>query len=81
VLGILIFSKVIDVAIKRAPSVSYYCVLGLVVGSTYGLWPKRPANTHVLVLVLAFAVGLALALVFGKPAPDKAPAVAESLEA
>ena len=66
-LGIVIFSKLIAGAIRRAPAISYYCVLGIVGGSVYGLWPRGPARSHVLVLVTVFAAGLALALICGKP--------------
>ena len=66
-LGILIFSKLIDEAIRRAPAISYYCVLGIVGGSVYGLWPGGRARSHVLVLLIAFAAGFALALICGNP--------------
>lgn len=66
VLGIIIFSKLIDTALKRAPSLSYYCILGLIIGSVYGLWPKEPAQTSVIGLVLAFVVGVLIALFFGR---------------
>ena len=66
VLGIMGFSKLIDLAIRRAPSLSYYCVLGLIIGSVYGLWPQEPANMALVGLVVAFVAGLVLALVFGR---------------
>lgn len=72
--GIIIFSRLISAAIKRAPSVTYYCVLGIVAGSVYGLWPQV-RDSNALFLILAFAVGLALALYFNRPA---APAESES---
>ncbi len=64
--GIIIFSRLISAAIKRAPSVTYYAVLGIIVGSVYGLWPKME-GANVWVLIVAFVVGLALALVFNRP--------------
>lgn len=63
VLGILIISKLIDLALKRIPALSYYCVLGLILGSVYGLWPTTPARVGVVVLVLAFVVGAVVAWV------------------
>jgi putative membrane protein len=66
VLGIVTWSKAVDTAIKRAPSVTYYVVLGLIVGSLYGLWPATTAGVSVPVLALAFAAGFALAVVFGR---------------
>lgn len=71
VLGILTFSKLIDTAIKRAPATSYYCILGLVAGSVYGLWPHEAARVAPLWIAVAFVAGLLLALVFGKPAEGK----------
>ena len=67
VLGIVSFSKLIDMALKRAPAVSYYAVLGLVVGSVYGLWPHDPRRASILALALAFVGGLVLALLFARP--------------
>jgi len=66
--GIFGFSKLIDSAIRRAPSVSYYVVLGLIVGAVYGLWPDHLAEASPLLLVAAFAAGFALAMVFGREA-------------
>lgn len=66
ILGILMFSKLIDIAMKRVPAVSYYCILGLIVGSVYGLWPQEPARLGVGFLIVAFIVGLILALLLGK---------------
>jgi len=64
--GIVLWSKAVDTAIKRAPSITYYVVLGLVVGSLYGLWPSSTAGASLPVMVLTFVAGLALALVFGR---------------
>lgn len=61
-LGIVLWSKAADTAIKRAPGATYYAVLGLLVGSVYGLWPESIAGASVPVLVLAFAAGFAAAL-------------------
>lgn len=66
VLGIVLWSKAVDTAIKRAPSVTYYVVLGLIGGSLYGLWPRSLAGESVPLLVLVFVAGLAIALAFGR---------------
>ncbi|NLV74777.1 MAG: DUF368 domain-containing protein [Chloroflexi bacterium] len=81
VVGIVFISKLIDVALKRWPSVTYYVILGLVIASIYGLWPSSPnavegsvtlwpvsatvTAREVLFLVLAFAVGLGITLFAG----------------
>lgn len=73
VLGIVTWSKAVDTAIKRAPGGTYYVVLGLIVGSVYGLWPGDLAGASIPVLILAFAVGFALAVVFSRPEEQQAP--------
>lgn len=65
--GIVAFSKLVDVAIKRRPSVTYYAVLGLVAGSIYGLWPRELGRQNLAVSLLCFAVGLAIALYTSRP--------------
>lgn len=72
VLGIMIFSKLIDTAIKHVPAVSYYCILGLILGSVYGLWPAGPHQGGILVLLAAFVVGVIVALILGRE-PQRAP--------
>lgn len=64
--GILGFSKLIDIAIRKAPSVSYYIVLGLIVGAVYGLWPNHLSEASPLLLLAVFVAGFAVAMVFGK---------------
>jgi len=70
-LGIVLWSKAADTAIKRAPSVSYYVVLGLLIGSVYGLWPGSLAGASVPVLALVFAAGFALAVAFSRPETEQ----------
>ena len=65
VLGIAGFSKLIDTAIKRAAAPAYFAILGLIVGSIYGLWPKVAAREGPVVLIAVFIVGAAIAVLFG----------------
>ena len=65
-LGILVFSKLIDSLIKKSPSAAYYAVLGMVLGSVYGLWPQPPIEGTALVLGLCFVAGAAVALLLGR---------------
>lgn len=67
VVGIVLFSKLIDTAIKRAPSIVYYCVLGIIAGSLYGLWPGDVANTSIWGIGLVFVLGAGIGLYFGRP--------------
>ncbi len=75
VLGILVFSKLIDLAIKRAPSLAYYAVLGMVLGSVYGLWPDQPARLPAWALALCLLAGGGIALLLGRSPQE--PAAAE----
>jgi putative membrane protein len=64
--GILTFSKLIHTAIHRAPAVATYGILGLVVGSIYGLWPQDAPRVSIPVLALVFLVGLGIAWMSGR---------------
>ncbi len=75
VLGILVFSKLVDTVIKRAPAHAYYGVLGLLTGAFYVLWPREPAGLPWVVLILIFAVGVALALWLGRQPATSRPSM------
>jgi putative membrane protein len=81
VLGIVICAKLIDLAIRRVPGVTYYVVLGLVTGSVYGLWPQQPATLSPAVLALLFVVGGVLAYLGSRePASTKESTTVASAE-
>lgn len=81
IIGMIFFSKLIDLAIKNKPSGTYYFILGLVIASIYGLWPSTqiagktagplwPIGAAVnpmdiVLIVLFFAIGLAITLFAG----------------
>ena len=65
-LGIVAFAKLIDMLMKRYRAASCFCILGLVVGSIYGLWPQEAAGSNVVLLALAFGVGVTLALLLNR---------------
>ncbi|MHB9033854.1 MAG: DUF368 domain-containing protein [Anaerolineae bacterium] len=86
VIGIIFFSKLIDVALKRVPSITYYAILGLVVASLYGLWPATPGTANssplwpigavvtaldILLIVGVFGVGLAITFIAGSRSEAK----------
>ncbi len=65
--GIILFSKLITWGIKRWPSAIYYGVLGIIIGSIYGLWPTRSLpQANIPVVVIVFIIGLILGLLSGK---------------
>lgn len=66
-LGILIFSKLIGLLLKRRPSAVLYAILGLVCGSFASLWPAGPAlSTLYFPSILALAPGFAIAYILGR---------------
>lgn len=79
VVGIVGFSKLIDYAIRRVPSVTYYAVLGLIGGSIYGLWPRELSRQNLVPSLLCFAVGLVIAFYTSRPA-EASPAPADEVE-
>jgi len=70
VVGIVAFSKSIDALIKRSPSLAYYGVLGLVLGSVWALRPTQAPNVAWWVLVLALLAGIAVAVALGGREPE-----------
>jgi putative membrane protein len=74
VTGILVFSKLIDLLIKAKPSLAYYAVLGLILGSVYILWPRQPSAFSLPLLVLIGVVGAGLALWLGGDSHGSKPA-------
>lgn len=68
VVGILVCSRLIDLALKRQPAVTFYAILGLICGSFVGLWPANlDLSVSSLAGILAFAAGVAIAYLLGKP--------------
>ncbi len=64
-LGIILCSRLIDVALKRQPAVTYYAILGLICGSFVGLWPVG-ISAPPLACILTFAAGAGIAYLFSK---------------
>ncbi len=75
VAGIVLFSKLVDTLLRRARGVVYYAILGLVVGALYGLWPENVVTGGILSYIVAFVVGLVVALLLGRDSPQAAPKV------
>jgi len=64
-LGIILCSRLINVALKRQPAVTYYAILGLICGSFVGLWPVG-ISAPPLACILTLAVGAMIAYLFSK---------------
>ncbi len=68
VVGILVCSRLIDLALKRQPAVTFYAILGLICGSFVGLWPANlDLSVSSLAGILTFAAGAVIACLLGKP--------------
>ena len=66
--GIMVCSRLIDVALKRQPAVTFYAILGLICGSFVGLWPAElDVSVSSLAGILTLASGVAIAYLLGKP--------------
>ncbi|NLD73844.1 MAG: DUF368 domain-containing protein [Chloroflexi bacterium] len=78
VLGILAFSKGIDALFKRAPGLAHYAVLGLIIGSAYGLWPDGLGGLSPVIVALAFVAGAAAAYGLSRTSPEE-PGAAETM--
>jgi putative membrane protein len=68
-LGIVLCSRLIDVALKRQPAVTYYAILGLICGSFVGLWPVG-ISAPPLACILTLAAGAGIAYLFSKLATN-----------
>jgi putative membrane protein len=72
-LGVLVFSKLIGLLLKRQPAVTFYTILGLICGSFVGLWPVGFGfSTLSLVDVMSFVVGIAVAYLLGRSGGHRA---------
>ncbi|MDD4203476.1 MAG: DUF368 domain-containing protein, partial [Candidatus Omnitrophica bacterium] len=65
--GILVFSKIIEAALKKAPSGTYYFILGLVIASLCVVFPGMPMSVKTaLASVTVFSTGAVLAYIMSK---------------
>jgi len=68
-IGVLTCSKLVDLALKRHPAVTFYAILGLICGSFVGLWPAElDTSVSSLAGILTLVAGVAIAWLLGKPA-------------
>jgi len=74
--GILVCSRLIDMALKRQPAVTFYAILGLICGSFVGLWPAGlDLSVSSLAGILTFAAGAVIAYLLSKPAGSRSKGV------
>ena len=69
-LGLLLGSKIIDFCLTRLPLITYYAILGMVIGSLIPVVKNalitKPTFLDILASVAVFAVGLFISLAFEK---------------
>jgi len=70
--GILVCSRLINMALKRQPAVTFYAILGLICGSLVGLWPAElDVSVSSLAGIPTLVSGVAIAHLLGKLAGDR----------
>lgn len=66
-LGILLFSKIIELCLEKAPAQTYYFILGLILASFYKIFPGIPEGTTQGMTCLAvFLAGVAVSFFMSK---------------
>jgi putative membrane protein len=66
-MGLLACSRLIALVLKRHPAVTFYAILGLICGSTVGLWPAGIGfSTFFLSGIPALVSGVAVAYLLGR---------------
>jgi len=76
--GVLIASKLIAILLKRHFTITYFAILGMVVGTIFAVFnnPDTYQSVDVITVwviiygVIAFIVGMAIALLFGGRSPE-----------
>ncbi|TVQ24243.1 MAG: DUF368 domain-containing protein [Spirochaetaceae bacterium] len=64
-IGIVIASKIISWLLRNFHATSYYAIVGLVIGSLFGVWPGLPGGTGTVMGIVSLLVGLAISLTLG----------------
>ncbi len=69
-LGLLAGSKIIDFCLTRLPVVTYYAILGMVIGSLFAVvknaFATAPSVSSIVVSVVVFVIGVVISLAFEK---------------
>lgn len=69
--GIIVFSKIIETALKKAPAGTYYFILGLVAASLWVIFPGMPSSLKtVLAGGALFMTGTAISYLMSKLSPS-----------
>ncbi|MGD9486881.1 MAG: DUF368 domain-containing protein [Calditrichaceae bacterium] len=66
VIGIFGFSKLMSIALKKAPALTMYAILGLIIGSLYQIYPGFKINMDGFGAIITFTAGILISLKFGE---------------
>lgn len=66
VIGIFGFVKLIDMLLNRFSSLTLYCIIGLVLGSCYKIFPGFSKGVILLFQFLIFVIGLSLSIILNR---------------
>ena len=73
-IGLLVCSRLIALALKRQPAVTFYAILGLICGSFVGLWPAGlDVSASSLASILTLMAGVAITYLLGRSARNGSP--------
>ncbi len=66
--GLLVGSRIIDICLRRLPLVTYYAILGMVIGSLISVgmnaFKQTPSTVDIIVSILTFIIGIIISLAF-----------------
>lgn len=71
VIGIVIASKVIAWLLRRYHATSYYAIVGLVLGSLFGVWPGLSGGTETILGITSLLAGLVVSLALGTDVKER----------
>ncbi|MFH1305442.1 MAG: DUF368 domain-containing protein [Candidatus Omnitrophota bacterium] len=67
VIGILLFSKIIDFCLRKIPSLTYYFILGLILASVCKIFPGLPPeNSQIFLCAGTFTGGIAISYLLAR---------------
>jgi putative membrane protein len=65
VIGILVFARLMNWALKKHAAVTMYLIIGLIIGSIYQIYPGYEISVQGSASVLTFIIGIIISLKFG----------------
>ncbi len=66
VFGILVISRIMSWALKKHPAVTFYAILGLIIGSLYQIYPGFSFDLQGLIAILTLIGGIIISLKFSE---------------